>query len=230
MATRQQKEPGKWDAVARELWERVLARVRDLHGPREDGGMTYDQVAQLLGVAQGAVVYGWVAGTKGGGGRQTFADMLRYCEVLDIDIVDFLAGHTGRKVARARGHAGMREVPLVLSGALAATPSPAAAAAGSGQSILVPSRFATPGLVTVCAEGGMLVPLLRDGDLAGVDNLWPSPGDTILARGPGRAPVVRTFAPGVGETVLLSGEAMAVDAFRAMYIGRVAWVLRACHP
>lgn len=229
MATKQ-KEPGKWDAVARELWERVLARVRDLHGPREDGGMTYDQVAQLLGVAQGAVVYGWVAGTKGGGGRQTFADMLRYCEILDIDIVDFLAGHAGRKAARVRGHAGMREVPLAHSGALATAPSPAAAAANGGQSILVPSGFATAGLVAVRAEGSMLAPLLRDGDLAGVDSLWPSAGDTILARGPGRMPVVRSFAPGVGETVLLSGEAMAADAFRALYIGRVAWVLKACAP
>ena len=229
----------QFDAAACRVWEAILARLRAMHGRKSAGGKTYDDMARLLGVSQGAVVYSWLKGTKGGDGKQSFGDILRYCATLGIDVTAYVGTSPRRRKPAVAACIEERALPFAGRTGMGQEGSLFSGASSSGKdSVLFPvhPRYWKEGRVVLQVDSDSMEPTILRGAYIGVDPLDAAPfreGELYLVQSMTFGRVIKRIFPGEpGRVWLVSDkenyQRIQMDARECeqALLGHVAWILQ----
>ena len=155
----------RFDEAQRLAWERILREVRRL----KDGGMTLEQIADMLGVPHRAKISLWLRGGQKAE-NATFSNMCRYLAALGIDPREYIpAGEGAPKV--------LRQPSAADAGELATVNVYQAAAAGQPIdlreyeplfSIQAPAECLRGSDFSLEVKGHSMEPLIPDDSLVGV--------------------------------------------------------------
>lgn len=213
-------------------WEAVLAKVKEL----EASGVKRAEISRKLGHKGRSAVTNWLEGTTTAS-NASFPDMLRYLDVLGLNIQDFLpstpviqrpAPYAPVEVVKGED---LPEIPVI--GSTGARNDVELFNASPSYWINILPQYMRPGLVGLIVEGDSMEPTVHKGAIVGIvpyDGSINEGGIYLVHRPPFGRTIKRIKMDEEGHLVMHSDNASYAPAiipdegYEKILMGRVVWV------
>lgn len=222
----------KYEQAAQKAWDAIISKVREM----EQSGVKRAEISRLLGHKGRSTVTNWLDEHSDFKAKGSFPDVLRYLDVLGLDINDFLPPMTIRRPAI--------HSPTELVNASEQTRIPVIGATGAGNDVelfsAVPDfwiqvlpQYAHPGVVGLVVEGDSMEPTIFKGAIVGIIQFDGSlnPGGIYLIHRPPWGRTIKRVKEGEnGQIVLYSDNpqyppySVPYEGYEQIIIGKVAWI------
>lgn len=231
-----------YEESAQRAWDAILSKVREL----EASGMKRAEISRLLGHSGRSAVTNWLKESSTSL-NASFPDMLRYIDVLGLDIQDYLPG--SRKGSGSEGESAVirRVTPhapneVVQGDSLPQIPVMGGTGAGDDVELfqatpsywisVLPQYMVHKDIFGLVVYGDSMEPTIHKGAVVGVipfDGSFNEGGIYLVQRPPFGRTIKRVKLQG-GQLVLISDNAayepdpLPFEGYEKIILGRVVWV------
>lgn len=231
-----------YEESAQRAWDAILSKVREL----EASGMKRAEISRLLGHSGRSAVTNWLKESSTSL-NASFPDMLRYIDVLGLDIRDYLPG--SRKGRGSEGESAVirRVTPhapneVVQGDSLPQIPVMGGTGAGDDVELfqatpsywisVLPQYMVHKDIFGLVVYGDSMEPTIHKGAVVGVipfDGSFNEGGIYLVQRPPFGRTIKRVKLQG-GQLVLISDNAayepdpLPFEGYEKIILGRVVWV------
>ncbi|MFR9013616.1 MAG: helix-turn-helix transcriptional regulator [Desulfovibrio piger] len=231
-----------YEESAQRAWDAILSKVREL----EASGMKRAEISRLLGHSGRSAVTNWLKESSTSL-NASFPDMLRYIDVLGLDIRDYLPG--SRKGSGSEGESAVirRVTPhapneVVQGDSLPQIPVMGGTGAGDDVELfqatpsywisVLPQYMVHKDIFGLVVYGDSMEPTIHKGAVVGVipfDGSFNEGGIYLVQRPPFGRTIKRVKLQG-GQLVLISDNAayepdpLPFEGYEKIILGRVVWV------
>lgn len=221
--------------MAKKAWKAILKKVQEL----ESSGVKRSDISRMLGHSGRSAVTNWLNESTTAE-NASFPDMLRYLDVLGLDVCDYIPETQLPTIHRLKAHSpvetvdgeGLPTIP-VLAYAGAGNPVEFFETTNVARRIPVLPEYAMPNIAAVQITGDSMEPVIKKGAYVGVIPLCGElceGGIYLISRPPFGLVVKRVRMNAQGEIVLHSDnpkyEPLVIEpeGYEDIIIGEVVWV------
>ena len=224
-----------YEQAAQKAWDAIISKVREL----DKSGMKRADISRLLGHKGRSTVTNWLDEDSVLKAKGSFSDILRYLDILGLDINEFLPSST---IKRPGAHA-----PTELVNGANLTAIPVIGSTGAGNDVelfsAVPDlwiqvlpQYAHPGVIGLVVAGDSMEPTIFKGAIVGITPYDGSlnPGGIYLIHRPPWGRTLKRVKEGEnGQIVLYSDNPqyppynLPDEGYEQIIIGKVVWIWQA---